>query len=72
MNNRLSHLFQSEPVAVSAPGPRPLVPMGFAVCPMGLMQGAWQQQLYQAAYERARALLAPPRTHRLLNLECWN
>jgi hypothetical protein len=70
MNNRLSHLWHPEPVA---PNPVALVPAGFAVCPIGWLAGAWQQQIYQAAYDRARALLVPPRTQQYrLNLEHWN
>jgi hypothetical protein len=67
--NRLPRLLQPEPVPAANPGA--ILPAGFAVCPMGLVQSVWQQQLYQAAFERAQATLAPPRHHRL-NLECWN
>jgi hypothetical protein len=45
---------------------------GFLVCPAMLMQGGMQapslwQQIYQVAYERARAVLAPSRLERLLS-----
>jgi hypothetical protein len=45
---------------------------GFLVCPAMLMQGGMQvpslwQQIYQVAYERARAVLAPSRPERLLS-----
>jgi hypothetical protein len=31
----------------------------FVAFPVGMVLAPWQQQLYQAAYERARALVAP-------------
>jgi hypothetical protein len=40
----------------------------FVACPVGLA-APWQQQLYQAAYERACAVVAPWPPRRL---ECWN
>ena len=69
--NRLAHLLESDPAAVPSFQQTPVVPSGFAVCPVALLKANWQHHLYQAAYEQARATLAPPRVRRL-NLECWN
>jgi hypothetical protein len=68
--NRLSHLVQPEPLTLPAGQPASVLPAGFAVCPFGLVPASWQQ-LYAAAYERARATLEPQWSGRL-NLECWN
>jgi hypothetical protein len=69
--NRLLRLLHPEPSTLPADPSHPVVPTGFAVCPFGLVQPGWQQ-LYAAAYERARAALQPQRLHHRLNLECWN
>ena len=46
--------------------PAPKVPAGFVVAPQFLLgqPAAWQVQLYQAAYERARAAAEVPRHYR--------
>jgi hypothetical protein len=52
---------------------RPAIPPGFALCPPQLVAvQAWQQAIYQQAYEQARrAAAAIPQFHR--RLFCvWN
>jgi len=68
--NRLSRLLQPEPNSLPAGQLSQPLPAGFAVCPVGMVPPFWQQ-LYVAAYERARATLQPQPPARL-NLECWN
>jgi hypothetical protein len=54
------------------PDPAPAVRAGaFAFCPVALVPGSWAQQVYEAAYARARAAVEPRRPV-LLSLECWN
>ena len=52
----------------SLPGPiagQPIPAVAVIVFPMG-NGAAWQQHIYQIAYESARVLLSPPRHERLL------
>jgi hypothetical protein len=35
---------------------------GFALCPWVVAPGSWQMQVYQLAFERARAALEPARS----------
>ena len=50
-----------------------IVPLGFVVAPAFLMSqaSAWQTQIYQAAYERARAAAEVPRHYRQF-FSAWN
>ena len=69
-NHRLSRLLEAveidkrEKVDVSQRS------SAFVACPLPLA-APWQQQLYQAAYERACAVVAPWPPPRLA-MECWN
>jgi len=70
--NRLSQWFE-EQNASNVPQPTSLTHSlaGFAVCPVMLIQVPWQAQLYQAAYEQARAAVAAQAARPAFNL-CWN
>ncbi len=48
--------------------PAPKVPVGFVVAPQFLLgqPAAWQVQLYQAAYQQARAAAEVPKHYRRL------
>lgn len=50
---------------------RPVNPVPFAVCPVFVRLAPWQLQLYQAAYEKAKAD-AEAVAARTLFQECWN
>ena len=52
--------------------PAPQTPTGaFVICPVICLAMPWQFQLYQAAFEKAKADAAPPPTVQL-GWECWN
>jgi hypothetical protein len=52
--------------------PTVTLPVGFVIAPMFMgQQAAWQAQLYQAAYERARAAAEVPRHYRRF-FSVWN
>lgn len=71
-SNRLTQWLEEE-VVVSNPSPasaaRSLA--GFAVCPAMLLQVPWQVQIYQAAYEQARAEVEAQSARPVFKL-CWN
>ncbi len=69
--NRLTQWFEENGVDVRQPANPPRSLAGFTVCPMHLMQQPWQAQLYQAAYEQARATLAAESARTVFKL-CWN
>jgi hypothetical protein len=53
--NRLTQVLGSEAVSrFETPFPTSRAQGAFAFCPTSLVQGAWQQQLYLAAYAAAR------------------
>jgi hypothetical protein len=57
-HNRLSNYWEEEGgVSVAVARVEPAA--AFAACPAGIVLAPWQQLLYQEAYERARALVAP-------------
>jgi hypothetical protein len=70
--NRLTRWFEEENVD-SVPQPRSQTRSlaGFAVCPAMLLQVPWQAQLYQAAYEQARAAVEAQSARPVFKL-CWN
>ena len=57
----------------SKPVPVAFVPVGFVVAPAFFVSqaSAWQAQIYQAAYERARAAAEVPRHYRRY-FSAWN
>jgi hypothetical protein len=70
--NRVSQWFEEETTRNVAPAVSALPCLaGFAVCPVMLFQMPWQAQLYQAAYDQARAAVAAV-TARPLFKPCWN
>ena len=70
--NRLTQWFEEEiGVNVRQPASATCSLVGFAVCPVVLLQVPWQAQLYQAAYEQARAAVEAQSARRVFNL-CWN
>jgi hypothetical protein len=69
--NRLSQWFEENVVDVRQPENQPRSLAGFTVCPVQLMQQPWQAQLYQAAYEQARATLEAQSAQPVFKL-CWN
>jgi len=66
-HNRLPHLLSRQPQAT----PSASLPVGLVACPAVLRQGlsamtlAWQQALYQRAWEEARAVVRPSVLERL-------
>ncbi len=62
--HRFRDLVQPEP-SLPTVG-QPALTSGFMVCPVVLQTGAWawQQQIYQWAYEQAQAVLRPSRLER--------
>jgi len=72
--NRLQGFFagQDEESAVGSAAV-PEVGAAFVVCPLTFAPGSWQQQLYQSAFERARAALVHGQAaSRRDNLIVWN
>ena len=57
-NSRLTGLWEKEGGVIVATD-RVAQSASFVACPVGMVLAPWQQQLYQAAYERAQALVAP-------------
>jgi hypothetical protein len=62
--HRFLDLVQPEPTLPTVG--QPTLSSGFVVCPVVLQTGAWawQQQIYQWAYEQARAVVRPSRLER--------
>ena len=70
--NRLSQWFEEQgAVDVRQPASPTRSLAGFAVCPVMLAQVPWQAQLYQAAYEQARAAVEAQSARPDFKL-CWN
>ncbi len=69
--NRLTQYFEEAGVNVRQPANAARSLMGFAVCPVMLVQVPWQAQLYQAAYEQARAAVEAQSARPVFTL-CWN
>jgi hypothetical protein len=70
--NRLTQWFEEESVVnVRQPVSSTCSLAGFVMCPVVLLQVPWQAQLYQAAYEQARAAVEEQSARRVFKL-CWN
>jgi hypothetical protein len=69
--NRIRRFSISED-SIGENGPAPLpATAGFVLCPVILIAMPWQFQLYQAAFEKAKADAAPPPSA-LTGWHCWN
>jgi hypothetical protein len=64
--NRFARIFDEQDARPTA---RSLA--GFAVCPVVLIQVPWQVQIYQAAYEQARAAIEVQSARPVFKM-CWN
>jgi hypothetical protein len=69
--NRLTQWLEEVGVSDSSPAPAARSLAGFAVCPAMLVQVPWQVQIYQAAYEQARAAVEAQSARPAFKL-CWN
>ena len=70
-SNRLTQWLEEADVSNPSPAPAARSLVGFAVCPTMLIQVPWQAQIYQAAYEQARAAVEAQSARPVFKL-CWN
>jgi hypothetical protein len=67
--NRLTEFLDSDPAVL--PVAANAAPTSFVLMPVAVAPAPWVQQVYEAAYAHARAVVEPPR-RRLPDLASWN